>query len=62
MAAMDQVSPELTISATEFRARCLGLFRRLHEGGLREVTVTRRGKPVALVTPHVPDSDDALAG
>lgn len=47
---MDMVSSELTMTATEFKARCLEIFTRLNEGSLKRVTVTRRGKPVAVVT------------
>ena len=59
---MDMVSSELVITATEFKARCLELFTRLNEGGLRKVTVTRRGKPVAEVVRHVAETDDVTAG
>jgi antitoxin (DNA-binding transcriptional repressor) of toxin-antitoxin stability system len=39
----------MTISASAFKANCLGLFKRLEQGQLRRVTVTRRGTPVADV-------------
>ena len=42
---------ELTINVTEFKAKCLDLFDRLNDGRLSKVTVTRRGKPVAVATP-----------
>ena len=41
----------LTVSATEFRARCLALFKALEAGKLARVVVTRRGKPVAELVP-----------
>ena len=41
---------EITVSASEFKAKCLELFTRLEQGKLRRVTVTRRGKPVANIT------------
>ena len=40
---------ELTITVTEFKAKCLDLFKRLEQGELGRVTVTRRGKPIADV-------------
>jgi antitoxin (DNA-binding transcriptional repressor) of toxin-antitoxin stability system len=40
---------EITISASAFKANCLSLFKRLEQGRLRRVTVTRRGTPVADV-------------
>lgn len=48
---MDLVSSQITLTATEFKARCLEIFTRLNEGSLKRVEVTRRGKPVAVVTP-----------
>jgi prevent-host-death family protein len=42
---------EETLTVTEFKARCLELFDRLNGRRLSKVTVTRRGKPVAVVTP-----------
>lgn len=44
-------SKELTIPVTEFKTNCLKLFKRLEQGKLTRVTVTRRGKPVASVEP-----------
>ena len=49
---------ELTISATEFKAKCLDIFTRLSDHRLTKVTVTRRGKPVAAVTAPVSDGGD----
>lgn len=48
---MDMPSSELTISASEFKAKCLDILKRLGEHRLRKVVVTRRGKPVAELTP-----------
>jgi prevent-host-death family protein len=50
---------ELTISASEFKAKCLDILKRLGEHRLARVTVTRRGKPVAVMTPL--DIDEASA-
>ena len=38
------------IGATEFKAKCLALLDQLQEQG-GEITVTKRGKPVATVLP-----------
>lgn len=41
----------LTISATEFKARCLALFDDLEARRVDRVIVTRRGRPVAELGP-----------
>ena len=56
---MDMVASELTVTATEFKAKCLDILKRLGEHRLRRVTVTRRGKVVAVITP--PQIDEATA-
>jgi prevent-host-death family protein len=45
---------EITISASAFKAKCLDLFKRLERGKLKRITVTRRGKPVAVVAQSPP--------
>jgi hypothetical protein len=45
---MDDV---LRVSATEFKARCLAIFRALEARRIGRVPVTRRGSPVAELTP-----------
>ena len=40
-----------TISASEFKATCLELFDRLAARKLDRLVVTKRGKPVAVLTP-----------
>ena len=42
---------EWTMSATEFRTRCLGLIDEVAETG-REIVITKRGKPVARLVPY----------
>lgn len=42
---------EWTMSATDFRARCLGLIDEVAETG-REIVITKRGKPVARLVPY----------
>ena len=39
----------VTINVTEFKAKCLEHLRKLETGKLTRVTVTRRGKPVAVI-------------
>lgn len=46
-----------TIGATEFKAKCLDLLDRLASRELTRVTVTKRGRVVAVLTP--PDDDAA---
>ncbi|MBX3476453.1 MAG: type II toxin-antitoxin system prevent-host-death family antitoxin [Brevundimonas sp.] len=45
----DHVTGEVVITATEFKAKCLDLIDRLQRGALRKVTITKRGKPAAVV-------------
>jgi antitoxin (DNA-binding transcriptional repressor) of toxin-antitoxin stability system len=62
---MRQLTAEVTVSASEFKARCLSLFDRLASRKLRRVIVTKRGKPVAELVPPsggVPDPWGALRG
>lgn len=46
-----------TYTATDFKARCLDIFDRLAARKLTRVTITKRGKPVAVLTP--PDDPEA---
>ncbi|HEY4362236.1 MAG TPA: type II toxin-antitoxin system prevent-host-death family antitoxin [Bryobacteraceae bacterium] len=39
-----------TVSATEFKAKCLALFDEVQQSG-DSITVTKRGLPVAIVSP-----------
>jgi prevent-host-death family protein len=41
---------EITVSATEFKARCLALMDTVHDSG-RSVLITKHGKPVARMVP-----------
>ena len=55
----------LTISATEFKAKCLAIFDQLEGRKLSRVVVTRRGKPVAELVPPpagVPSLRGSLKG
>jgi len=46
-----------TFTATEFKAKCLDIFDKLAAHELTRVTITKRGKPVAVLTP--PDDPQA---
>jgi hypothetical protein len=55
----------LTISASEFKAKCLALFNDLEAHRYAKVIVTRRGKPVAELIPpkrEVPDLYGCMKG
>ena len=45
-----------TITATEFKARCLEILDQLGERRLTRVSVTRRGRVVAVLTPPVEEA------
>jgi antitoxin (DNA-binding transcriptional repressor) of toxin-antitoxin stability system len=54
---------EVTLNVTRFKAECLDLFKRLEEGKLKRVTVTRRGRPVAQVSrPRGPKGFGEISG
>jgi prevent-host-death family protein len=40
-----------TISASEFKAKCLEILSRLSTRNLTRVTITKHGRPVAILTP-----------
>jgi antitoxin (DNA-binding transcriptional repressor) of toxin-antitoxin stability system len=55
----------LEINVTGFKAKCLALFKELEARRYDKVVVTRRGKPIAELTPalsEVPDLYGALKG
>ena len=41
----------LTIGASEFKAKCLDLLDRLGSRKLKRIVITKRGRPVAVLTP-----------
>ena len=47
---MSIYNPEMDISVSEFKQRCLELIRRVEATG-KPVTITRRGKAVAQLEP-----------
>ena len=47
-----------TVSATEFKSRCLALLEEVRRTR-RPLLVTRHGKPVAEISPHVPVKTEA---
>ena len=55
----------LEINVTDFKAKCLALFKELEARRYDKVVVTRRGRPVAELTApesEVPDPYGCLAG
>ncbi|HEX2478172.1 MAG TPA: hypothetical protein VHK45_02765 [Geminicoccaceae bacterium] len=55
----------LEINVTEFKAKCLALFKELEARRYDKVVVTRRGRAIAELTPamdDVPDLYGALKG
>jgi prevent-host-death family protein len=42
-----------TIAASEFKAKCLDILERLGSRQLERVVITKRGRPVAVLTPPV---------
>ena len=48
---MTMREPQETITATQFKATCLELLDRLVERKLVRLVITKRGRPVAVVTP-----------
>jgi antitoxin (DNA-binding transcriptional repressor) of toxin-antitoxin stability system len=50
---------ELTISVSEFKAKCLGLFEKLAARKVKRVVVVKRGRPVAILTPPMSRQDEA---
>ena len=53
-----------TISASDFKARCLEIFDRLASRTLTRVTITKRRKVVGVLLPpdHAPDAVKQLHG
>jgi antitoxin (DNA-binding transcriptional repressor) of toxin-antitoxin stability system len=48
----------LEINVTDFKARCLALFKELEARRYDKLVVTRRGKPIAQLTPAVNEVPD----
>ena len=42
---------ELTIGATEFKARCLEMIDEVHDRKRNSIVITKRGKPFAKLVP-----------
>ena len=47
----DQITGEVVITATEFKAKCLELLDRVQSGDIKRLRITKRGKSVAEVVP-----------
>jgi len=55
----------LEINVTDFKAKCLALFKELEARRYSKVVVTRRGKPIAELAPagsEVPDPYGCMKG
>jgi prevent-host-death family protein len=48
---------QTTISASEFKAKCLDLLDQLNERKLTRLVITKRGRPVAVLTPAEAEAD-----
>ena len=46
------------VPAVEFKARCLRIIKEMNQDG-RQVTITNRGRPVAVLSPVPPPDEDA---
>jgi antitoxin (DNA-binding transcriptional repressor) of toxin-antitoxin stability system len=44
---------EITVGKSEFRAKCFEFIRRIESGELARVIVTKNGRVIACVTPHL---------
>lgn len=51
------MSATQTISASEFKAKCLNILDRLASRELDRVIITKRGEPVAVLTPPEQQAD-----
>ncbi len=49
---------ELTVSASEFKAKCLGLMNQLSAGKVKKIVVTKHGRAVAVLGPPPPVKDE----
>lgn len=54
-------APKRFVSATEFKAKCLGILDQIEETG-ESLTITRRGKPVATIGPAKKERRKSLSG
>lgn len=48
-----------TYGASDFKANCLAILDRLARHDLDQVTITKRGRPVAVMTPPATMADQA---
>ena len=58
---VEQVPEVKMIPISEFRQKCLSLLPAISEGG-GEIIVTRRGKPLAVVSPLRKDAPNSIYG
>ena len=50
----------IEMSVTEFKAKCLELIDKLSRHEIESIELTKRGKPVAVVSPPKPTREDIL--
>ena len=58
---MYSARPHLVFSAAEFKARCLALMDLIDQHG-GDITITKRGKPVAKLVPATPKPKRSMKG
>jgi hypothetical protein len=51
---------ERTFAISDFKAKCLDILKQLGDRRIDKVTVTRHGKPVAIILPPPPAEDDLI--
>lgn len=54
-------SNKRTISVTDFKAKCLSLFKMAQKKGI-EFTITNKGKPIAVVLPFCTEKPGQIFG
>jgi prevent-host-death family protein len=55
----DKSMQDQSLSISDFKTRCLDLLKQVGEGRIGTLTVTRHGKPVAVVTAPPSQVDEA---
>lgn len=50
------MSNSLTLGATEFKAKCLGILDRIYRRELKKVVITKRGVAVGVLMPPIAEA------
>ncbi|NNM72959.1 type II toxin-antitoxin system Phd/YefM family antitoxin [Enterovirga aerilata] len=53
---------EITLNVTEFKARSLSLLEDIAKGRLSRIIITKRGKPLAVVSPSPAEETEPKFG